>query len=688
MLFETNTVVALDQIKGVAQKRKNALQQAGIFCLYDLFCCLPKSYEDRSRIEAIESVVSDTKTGIIVKVMAAPAIHYIKRKKSTVKIKVSSGDMTGSVVIFNAPYQAKKFEIGKQYHVFGRIQRTLTDFVVYNPIVGELADLSKNLQIYPVYKIKDDVTAISQSVMRGIVQNAWEQYGNNTADMWPEELKKRFFVQDIVTALRNVHLPQEMTQAEQGKERFAFDEIFATLLLLYEEKSQRIRRKNHYIIKNDIYDEFVGQLPFKPTTAQRRAMKEIAQDIKKQDKVMNRLLQGDVGSGKTTVAFYALLMAAVGGFQSAMMTPTELLAKQHYKKIKPLAAKWNLDVVLLTSSTEKKERESIKTMLAGTKPVIAIGTHALFSKDIAYRQLALVVTDEQHKFGVLQRAALARKGFSPHVLLMSATPIPRTLALVMYASLDISVIDSVPPGRKQVRSFAVDSSHRERIYRFIQSKAAAGEQCYIVCAGIEKEENDIFSLEEQYEEARKALTNISVAIIHGQMDAQQKNRIAQDFFDKKISVLVATTIVEIGLDAADATLMVINNAERFGLSQLHQMRGRVGRSDKDAECIFITDSTGDIATRRMEIITQSTDGFEIAQKDLELRGPGEMTGQRQHGIFRFRYADILRMPHLVFRAQEAVEYVCNRPEYRPFIAKTLQLLRRVQNNFLEYETDR
>jgi len=301
MLFETNTVVGLDQIKGVAQKRKNALQQAGIFCLYDLFCCLPKSYEDRSRIEAIESAVSDTKTGIIVKVMAAPAIHYIKRKKSTVKIKVSSGDMTGSVVIFNAPYQAKKFEIGKQYHVFGRIQRTLTDFVVYNPIVGELADLSKNLQIYPVYKTRDDITAISQSVMRGIVQNAWEQYGNNTADMWPEELRKRFFVQDIVTALCNVHLPQEMIQAEQGKERFAFDEIFATLLLLYEEKSQRIRRKNHYIIKNDIYDEFVGQLPFKPTTAQRRAMKEIAQDIKKQDKVMNRLLQGDVGSGKTTL---------------------------------------------------------------------------------------------------------------------------------------------------------------------------------------------------------------------------------------------------------------------------------------------------------------------------------------------------------------------------------------------------
>jgi len=366
--------------------------------------------------------------------------------------------------------------------------------------------------------------------------------------------------------------------------------------------------------------------------------------------------------------------------QAVMAAPTEVLAKQHYENIAIFAERFNIKTVLLTSSLKKNEREKIKAILNKEGKVIAIGTHALFSEDILYHNLALVVTDEQHKFGVAQRVKLANKGRNPHILMMSATPIPRTLSLVMYAHVDISIIDTMPSGRKPVLTYATNFANQLKLYQYIEEKVKVGQQCYVVCAAIYKDEdNNIFSLYEQLEDLEKYLSNIvKVGYLHGDMSTQEKDRIIEQFSNKQISVLVATTVIEVGIDVKDTTLIIINNAERFGLSQLHQLRGRVGRGNIQSECILLTDYTSDIVKQRINVLKESSDGFEIAKQDLALRGPGEMFGYKQHGMFNFKYADIYNQPQLLFDAKKAVDIVCSNKKYNKIIDKTVETIYNTQ----------
>jgi ATP-dependent DNA helicase RecG len=666
--------VELINVKGIAIKRKTALNQLGIFSLYDLFMYIPKGYNDRRKVSDIEDVENNAYAGIIITVLEKPSLRFLSKSKSITKLKAKSNHLNGEIIFFNAPYHKDKFIINEDYYIYGKIIIEEKIFKIINPIsISRLSDLSSKLQIFPQYKLSS--TNIAQNIMHQIQKKAFEQYGNYLIDILAIDILYQFNLMKIKDALYSLHFPKNIQDIKRAKDRLAFDEVFSAMLYLSAEKKERTRQKNNYIIKDNIFSEFKQCLNFKLTVAQINAIHDILADISQEKHVMSRLIQGDVGCGKTIVAFFALLSAAVSGYQALMLAPTEVLAKQHYENIAIFAKKFNVKIVLLTSSLKSAEREKIKIILREEDKVIAIGTHALFSEDILYRDLALIATDEQHKFGVAQRVKLANKGKNPHVLMMSATPIPRTLSLVMYANMDISIIDMMPPGRKPVSTYITSFSSQPKLYKYIERKVKERQQCYIVCATIYRDEDkDIFSLHEQIEDLERNLSDtIQIGCLHGDMSIQEKDKIIEQFSNKQISVLVATTVIEVGIDVRDATLIIINNAERFGLSQLHQLRGRVGRGNIQSECILLTDYSSDMVKRRISVLKNTFDGFEIAKQDLELRGPGEIFGYRQHGMFNFEYADIYNQPQMLFDAKEAVDMVYSNKKYDEMINKILEI---------------
>lgn len=673
--------IKINKIKGVAEKRENALNNMGIFSLYDLLMYTPKSYEDRTRISDIKDIKKSGYGGIIIKVTSKAKSSYFKNRKSVVKINALSGEIKGRIVIFNAAYSASRFELDKEYYVYGWIEPDKKGFLITNPkSVFDYKDISSALKIFAEYRISQN-TKISQNIMRLIIKNAADLCMDNIFDILTEEIKNEFGLTDIKESLLNLHFPSSKEDIVKARYRIAFDEVFSAMLYMSERKRDITRQKNNYIINDIIRDEFIKNLNFKLTNAQFKAINDIICDMNDDERIMNRLVQGDVGCGKTIVAFYTLINTAKNGYQSILIAPTEMLAKQHYENISRLADMFNIKTILLTSSV--RYRAGIKKTLKEETAVIAIGTHALFSSDIEYCNLALVITDEQHKFGVAQRARLANKGKDPHILMMSATPIPRTLSLVMYANLDLSIIDQMPPCRKPALTYSADYTSKSRIYKYIENKVNSGQQCYIVCAGIEKgEEENIFSLKEQYEELSKYFNNISIGCIHGNMSAEEKDSVTEKFLCKEISILIATTVIEVGVDVPNANLIVINNAERFGLSQLHQLRGRVGRGEIQGECILLTDCGSDIARKRIDILKNCSDGFEIAQQDLYLRGPGEMFGYRQHGAFNFKYADIYSNAQLIYDARKAVDMIYSNEKHKVIIDKIINIFYLNQSDFI------
>ena len=672
MLFEIINI-PLNKIKGVAEKRENALNQMGIFCLYDLLMTIPHRYRDFSARTCVAEIDAPMTTGAVLTVKTRVKVQYLPKRKSIATVQVAQGDIKGRIVMYNVPYALNGLMPNKEYYIYGRYEKTKEGFVVVQPHLLRPVEKMDSLPVIAAeYKIPSDVS-IGQRTFASIVRGGLAVGREYIKDIYPKCFLEKHELSVSVEMLDGLHCPQTIGQIERARRRLAFDELTAFLVSMGHYRAHIVQQENRYKIEDHLNDQLEPLLGFSFTEAQKRAVKAIQQDMASAH-VMNRLVQGDVGSGKTAVAFYALLNTALGGHQSAFLAPTAVLAKQQYDQLSALAAHFDVEDVLLNAALKKAERERIKARLRENERLIAVGTHALFSEDISYRNLALVVADEQHKFGVMQRARLLDKGVAPHMLLMSATPIPRTLSMVMYAALDVSIIDEMPPGRLPVKTMACTYKKQEGVYDYILKRAEQGEQCYVVCAGIEEDkESDIISLQTQYEELSARMGSLGVGCVHGKMPQAEKDEAIRRFKEREIKVLVCTTVIEVGIDAKDATLIVINNAERFGLSQLHQMRGRVGRGARQAECILISDMSGESTRRRLEVMKQTNDGFEIAEQDFLLRGPGEVFGTKQSGQFAFRYTDIIGQASLLFEAKRAAEALLADEAYKPVAEKIVHL---------------
>ncbi|MGI6669179.1 MAG: ATP-dependent DNA helicase RecG [Acetivibrionales bacterium] len=644
----------LRYLKGVGEAKAALFRRLGIFTVGDVITHYPRDYEDRSRLKKLWELADGDKCSFV-GTIASKVIVSRPRKGLTIS-RVSITDGTGLInaVWFNQPYLKNYFKIGERYIFYGTVTRKRT-FEVLNPVYEKADSQSgpvNTLRIVPVYPSTGKLT---QNAIRAVIRNALEYAGDCIIDVLPEWVRNEYGLLDARFAINNIHYPESDDAFLKARKRLVFEELLVlqlgllSLKFLTESSEAGICFGAGREVK-----EFINGLPFVLTNAQKKVIAEIERDMESK-KVMNRLVQGDVGSGKTIVAACALVKAVRSGYQGAFMAPTEILAEQHYRSLKPLLKPLGIRTELLTGSTSAKAARELLWNIEQGYSDIVIGTHALLEDRVAFKNLGLVVTDEQHRFGVRQRAALSKKGENPDILVMTATPIPRTLALILYGDLDISIIDELPPGRKKVLTYAVDSSMRERINRFIRKQVTEGRQVYIVCPLVEESESveakAAAELAEQY--ASETFKDLNVGLIYGKMKAVEKDEIMNKFAKGEIDILVSTTVIEVGVNVPNATLMVVENAERFGLAQLHQLRGRVGRGEHQSYCILFSDSKSEIARERMKVMVKTTDGFEISEKDLELRGPGDFFGTRQHGIPEMKIANLYKDVEILKKAQEA-----------------------------------
>jgi ATP-dependent DNA helicase RecG len=630
----------LKYLKGVGENRARIFARLGIHTVGDIINYFPRDYEDRSRFISISEAKDGETASIKVRFASAIAESRPRRNLSILKATVTDGLSYMSVVWFNQGYLKQSIDPSREYVFFGTVKRSGTWVEMHNP-VAELSENTGNLTgcIVPVYPLTKGIT---QNILRKIIRNALNGLGGRIEDMLPPTLRRDFKLAEASYCYEQIHFPSNAQSVETARRRLVFEELLLLQLGLAEIKGSNSGQPGLRFDDTDV-DPLLRTLPFKLTQAQQRVFNEIADDLKS-GKRMNRLIQGDVGSGKTIVAVLAIYAAWRSGYQSVFMVPTEILAEQHYAGVAPLLGRFGIEVALLTGGTKKKEKERIRKEAEEGSIHLVIGTHAVLEDYIRFRKLGLVVTDEQHRFGVRQRAVISNKGDNPNLLVMTATPIPRTLTLALYGDLDVSIIDELPPGRKPIETYSVDEGKRERVYNFIRKKVAAGRQAYIVCPLVEESESiEAESATGLAERIRDdILKGLRVGLIHGKMKSSEKDDIMRSFAAGNTDVLVSTTVVEVGVNVPNACLMVVENAERFGLAQLHQLRGRVGRGEHQSYCILFNQSRSQIAARRMEIMTSTNDGFVIAEKDLELRGPGDVFGVRQHGLPEFRIANLYR----------------------------------------------
>ena len=577
-----------------------------------------------------------------------PVEHQIRKGMTVYKTLVTDGEAGVHITVFNNRFLAEKMKQGEEYVFYGKITVNRGCLEMTNPLIEPF---SEDMSMMPVYPLTAGLTS---NILTKIINNALPLYmEKKERDFLPDSVRKEYSLCHESFALKNIHFPKSREEYEIARRRLIFEELF--ILQAGMKMRKRNRKQTSGITEKDCSEEFISSLPFTLTGAQRRVIKEAVADMQK-SVPMNRLVQGDVGSGKTVIACCLTYVAAKNGLQSAFMAPTEILARQHYETVKKLIGDAGITVDLLVGSLTQKKKKEAKERLVEGKTDIIIGTHALLTEDTLFSRLGLIVTDEQHRFGVNQRGSLSAKGSSPHTLVMSATPIPRTLSLIIYGDLDLSVIDELPGGRQRISTYCVDTSYRQRLYAFIKKHLDMGLQAYIVCPAVEEGDGDLTAATEYAERLKnEVFRDYSVGLLHGKMKAREKEKVMESFSKGETGLLVATTVIEVGVDVPNSVIMVIENAERFGLSQLHQLRGRVGRGTEKSYCILVSDAQTEAAKARLDIMCRTSDGFKIADKDLELRGPGDFFGSRQHGLPDLKIADLTENMDIVRESRQACE---------------------------------
>lgn len=640
-------------VKGIGPKKAKLFEKLHIRTLRDALETYPRDYEDRTRITRIADIDAEDKYAIRAVVGTEPKVNRIRKGLTLVKCTIFDESGSLNVTYFNNPYAAALLRVGQEYVFYGKVQGWGRGRTLISPQSEKVApDADHPGRIVPVYPL---TAGLTQRDMERVTDAALAAVPGDWPDPLPEMLRAKYRLLDAADAIAAIHRPQTADEVGRARRRMVFEELFLLCCGLQQLKERR-KADTGIVFAQTGLDAFFETLPFSPTGAQRRAIAEIVADCAS-GKPMNRLVQGDVGSGKTVVAAALCALAAQNGWQAAFMAPTEILAAQHAETLAPMLEKLGISCTLLTGSmTAAQKRAALAAIETGAAQVV-VGTHALIQQGVTFHRLGAVVADEQHRFGVAQRAALSAKGETPHVLVMSATPIPRTLALILYGDLDVSVLDEIPPGRSPVETYAVGQNMRKRITAFIDKQVEAGGQVYVVCPLVEEGETGLKSAEQHAKDLQSALPHRRVAVLHGRMKNADKDQIMRDFAARQYDILVATTVIEVGVDVPNANLMVVEDADRFGLSQLHQLRGRVGRGTRQSYCIFFGADKGEAARERLKILCRTGDGFEIARADLAQRGPGDFFGRRQHGLPALHVADLAADLALMQDAREEAETI-------------------------------
>ena len=648
-------------IKGVGPARVLLLNKLGIFTLKDLITYYPRTYEDRSKPKFICECEDGEE--VLIEAIICNNMTNVRLKGKTMQ-RVIVRDETGSATItwFNQTYLKGKFKVGEKYKFFGRVTKK-GGKIMFNSPVFDVEEKTQNTgRIIPIYPLTYN---LSQNNIRKIMEVAIKETYGNLEETLPKYILDEYKLENINDATKHIHFPDEFKDFNIARNRLVFEELLSVQLALLELKNSYMNEeKGIKFSKEAQMSDVINTLPFNLTKAQLRVLEEIDQNMES-EKSMNRLLQGDVGSGKTIVAMCAAYKAVKSGYQAAIMAPTAILATQHLENFKNILEKLDIRCELLVSGITKKKKEDILKRLRNGEIDILIGTHAIIEENVVFKNLGLVVTDEQHRFGVKQRTKIAEKGNNPDVLVMTATPIPRTLALILYGDLDISIIDELPPNRKQIETFAVGKNMTDRVNSFIKKQIDEGRQAYVVCPLVEEnEEMDLKSVEKLYETYSKEIfPQYKVEYIHGKMRPKDKDYIMERFKNKEIDILISTTVIEVGVDVPNSNIMVIENAERFGLAALHQLRGRVGRGEYQSYCILKFEGKSENVRKRMKVMCETNDGFVISEKDLELRGAGDFFGTMQHGLPEFKIANLFEDIETLKMVQSvAIKILSNDPK--------------------------